>query len=342
MDPLFNRFNQSNASGARNDLPGSAGRPASSWPAGPVWAPPSADVPPTTEVPRTSQVPPAANAAAQPAEGSALTPRKRGWAKAASATVAAAVLAGGAAGYVGASLADGGTTVTRVPVATSLAYSDGALDVASLVKAVEPSVVTIQTTIEVQRGFPFGGTERGQAAGTGVILNSDGEIVTNAHVVADATSITVTLHGETQQRTATLIGSDPEHDIALIKLDDTSGLSLTPAKIGNSDAVVVGEDAVAIGNALALEGDVTVSRGIISALNRSIDVENGTLKGLIQTDAAISSGNSGGPLVNAAGEIIGINTAGAASYGNVTAENIGFAIPMNQVMSIVNQLRGQS
>jgi len=257
-------------------------------------------------------------------------------------TVVAAVLGGGAAGYAGAQLADGNDTVTRIPTATALSYTGAALDVASLVKAVEPSVVTIQTKIQIQRGFPYGGTESGEAAGTGVILNTDGEILTNAHVVADATSITVTLHGETTPRKATLIGADAAHDVALIKLDDTSGLTLTPATIGDSDAVTVGEDAIAIGNALALEGDVTVSRGIISALNRSIAVENGNLSGLIQTDAAISSGNSGGPLVNGAGQIIGMNTAGASSYGSVTAENIGFAIPINNAMSIVTQLRNQA
>ena len=122
-----------------------------------------------------------------------------------------------------------------------------------------------------------------------------------------------------------------------IKIIGASGL--TPASIGDSDSVAVGDDVVAIGNALDLEGGVTVTRGIISALDRSIDVENGQLSGLIQTDAAISSGNSGGPLVNAAGEIIGMNSAGAASSDSVTAENIGFAIAINHAMAIVAQLR---
>ena len=334
MDPLLDRFNnpQNNPS---SQPPVSAGHPAHPWPAGPVWAPPTA----STETVADGPGAPGARTGGAPAGA---PERKRGVARFTAATVVAAVLAGGAAGYVGSSLADGGSTTARNPAATVLSYAAGTLDVPALVKNVEPSVVTIQTRIEVNNGGFFGGSQQGEAAGTGIILGTNGEIVTNAHVVADATSITVTLHGETNPRRATLIGADTAHDVALIKLDDTSGLDLTPANIGDSDKVVVGEDAVAIGNALALQGDVTVSRGIISALNRSIDVENGTLSGLIQTDAAISSGNSGGPLVNAAGQVIGINSAGAASYGSVTAENIGFAIPINQVMSIVNQLRHQS
>lgn len=253
--------------------------------------------------------------------------------------MAVAVLAGGGAGYVGSTLADGGTTVVeKSSTAKPLTYATGSVDVAAVVASVEPSVVTIVSEIEVRNG-PFG-VQRGEGAGTGIVLTSDGEILTNAHVVANATSIKVTLHGETQARTATVVGVDTERDVALIKLDDATGV--TPATIGDSGKVAVGDDAVAIGNALALEGDVTVTRGIISALDRSIEVENGTLTGLIQTDAAISSGNSGGPLVNAAGEIIGMNTAGATSSGSVTAENIGFSIPINDAMAIVAQLRQQA
>lgn len=198
--------------------------------------------------------------------------------------------------------------------------------------------MTIKTTIQA-RG-PYGEPISGQAAGTGIVLTADGQILTNAHVVADATSITVTLNGETTAHKATLVGADTSNDVALIKVQGVT--NLTAAKIADSSAVSVGDDVIAIGNALNLEGGVTVTRGIVSALGRSIDVESGHLTDLIQTDAAISSGNSGGPLVNAAGAIIGMNTAGAASSQNVTAENIGFSIPINHAMSIVAQLRSNA
>ena len=353
MDPLFESFNspseydvdandrtsgptRGNASrdrgrftvdppfSAQADTSGSSGQHASPWPSGPVWAPPTSQLTAITNPSSPAPNPPAA-------------PEKRRWPVIAAATVAVALLAGGGAGYVGATLADNGSKTTTTPVAAPLAYTAKTLDVASVVKAVEPSVVTVQTTIQVNQGFRTG---VGEAAGTGIILTADGEILTNAHVVADATSITVTLHGETTPRKATLIGADTANDVALIKVSGVSGL--TPAAIGDSSTVAVGDDAVAIGNALALQGDVTVTRGIISALDRSIDVENGTLNNLIQTDAAISSGNSGGPLVNAAGQVIGMNTAGATSSQSVNAENIGFAIPISHAMTIVAQLRNQA
>ena len=118
---------------------------------------------------------------------------------------------------------------------------------------------------------------------------------------------------------------------------------LTPATLGDSDATIVGDDVVAVGNALALEGGMSVTRGIVSALHRSIEAgsESGSesLSGLIQTDAAISSGNSGGPLVNSKGEVIGINTAVAGSSNGTTASNIGFAIPIDTAKTIVERLR---
>jgi len=252
--------------------------------------------------------------------------------------VFAAAAVGGGAGYAGAAFAGHGSAVPVTSTATPLSYNTATIDLASLVKNVEPAVVTIKTNIEVQGGF--GRTMTGRAAGTGIVLTADGEILTNAHVVADATAITVTLNGETTPRNATLIGSDTTNDVALLKVAGVS--NLTPAKIGDSDKVLVGDDAIAIGNALDLDGGVTVTRGIISAVGRSIDVENGHLSHLIQTDAAISSGNSGGPLINSAGEVVGMNTAGAASSDNVTAENIGFSIPINAAMSIVGQLRNQA
>jgi putative serine protease PepD len=287
----------------------------------PNWAPPS---------PPTPQAPPVLPSTIVTARRS---PRQR-WPRLAATSVAVAAIVGGGAGYAGATLADHHSTTTPTTSAATLAFTTGQFDVASLVKHVEPSVVTIRTQITVSQG-PRSYT--GEAAGTGIVLTANGEILTNAHVVADATSITVTLHGETVARQAVLIGKDTTNDVALIKVVGASGL--TPAKLGDSNTVAVGDDVVAIGNALDLQGGVTVTRGIISALNRSIDVESGHLSGLLQTDAAISSGNSGGPLVNRLGEIIGMNSAGATSSGSVTAENIGFTITINQAMKIVAQLR---
>jgi S1-C subfamily serine protease len=325
MDPRSPFHPQSSA---HADNSGPADPTASPWPAGPVWAPP------------TSQLPPLGFSLPDTGTGSTPLPTaRRRRSTVAAAALMAAALVGGGAGYAGATLA--GTNATSTPTAASaqpLSYAGTALDVASVLKTVEPSVVTIKTTIQVRGAF--GQVVTGEAAGTGIVLTADGEILTNAHVVADATSITVTLNGETTPHKATLVGADTSNDVALIKVEGVS--NLTPAKIADSDAVKVGDDVIAIGNALNLEGGVTVTRGIVSALGRSIDVESGHLTNLMQTDAAISSGNSGGPLVDAAGAIIGMNTAGATSSESVTAENIGFSIPINHAMTIVAQLRSNA
>ena len=131
-----------------------------------------------------------------------------------------------------------------------------------------------------------------------------------------------------------MLGGSLQDDIAVLQLDDATGV--VPATTA-SGAVAVGDPVVAIGNALALEGGPTVTQGIVSALDRSIDTEQGHLDGLLQTDAAISSGNSGGPLANAAGEVVGINTAVASSNSNMQASNIGFVIPIAQALAIAQQ-----
>jgi putative serine protease PepD len=132
------------------------------------------------------------------------------------------------------------------------------------------------------------------------------------------------------------VAADAGADLALVRVADAEGM--IAAARGGTEDVQVGDDVVAIGNALALEGGMTVTQGIVSALHRSIDTDSGTLDGLIQTDAAISSGNSGGPLVNAAGHVIGVNTAVAASGGGVSATNIGFAISIDHASSVVDDL----
>jgi S1-C subfamily serine protease len=244
--------------------------------------------------------------------------------------LAVALLAGSAGGLVARALEPTPTITTAAPTAPSSRLAGDSIDVAAVVAKVEPAVVSIEAA--TNQG-PFSAT----SAGSGIILTSDGEVLTNAHVVEGASSIKVTVDGQSPARTAMLVGIDSGTDLALLKVSDAS--NLPTATIGRSADVAVGDDVVAIGNALALQGSPTVTRGIVSALDRSLDTGSGQLTGLIQTDASISSGNSGGPLVNAAGQVIGINSAAAASSQGTTAENIGFAIPVDKAMTVVEQLR---
>ena len=202
---------------------------------------------------------------------------------------------------------------------------------AGVLDRVKASVVSIETSVSVRQGRRVA-TSSG--AGTGVVLDDQGHILTNAHVVDGANSVTVTLDG--RSRPATVVAADSGADVAVLHVDDMSGLQAAP--LGQSDAVRVGDEVVAVGNALALEGGMTVTRGIVSALDRSIETDNGELSGLLQTDAAISSGNSGGALVDSSGRVIGINTAVASSSGSVAASNIGFVIPIDSAKSTAQKL----
>ena len=216
---------------------------------------------------------------------------------------------------------------------SNLSLPQTPVDIAAILARVEPGVVSI-TAVMTTRNGPF--IVNGRAAGTGIVFDSKGDIVTNAHVVEGGTNLTVTLPNGKGARSATLIAADSAADIAVLHLDDNSGL--VPVPLGTSSRTLVGDDAIAIGNALALEGGPTVTKGIVSALNRSINTSNGTLTGLIQTDASISSGNSGGPLVNAAGQVIGLNTAVANGGSGTSAENVGFAIPISRVQAEVQRI----
>jgi S1-C subfamily serine protease len=252
-------------------------------------------------------------------------------------SLAAGTLGGWYAGRADSTPADSATeSPSSAAQAASVGSTDGEMDVSAVVEALQGSVVSIETEVTVRQGPAVA---NGQGAGTGIVLD-DGLILTNAHVVADASSITVTPSDDDTPRTATLVASDEAADIAILHVEDTSGLD--PATLGDSDAVAVGDDVVAIGNALALEGGMTVTGGIVSATDREVETDTGTMTGLIQTDAAISSGNSGGPLVNAAGEVIGINSAVATSSGSVSASNIGFVIAIDTAISVVDQLTGAS
>ena len=225
-------------------------------------------------------------------------------------------------------------TVERDTTASSQGSTGGTQlstqDVASLVS---PSVVVITTEQMVSSGISWFGDSYNyvqSGAGSGVIISQDGYILTCAHVIDGASNVSVQLYDSDQQYTATVVGSDSVADIAVLKIDATG---LTPAVIGNSDALAVGETVVAVGNPLGTLSN-SVTDGIISALNREVTVEDNDMT-LLQTDASISPGNSGGGLFNANGELIGVVNA-KSSYSE--AEGIGFAIPINSAMDIANQL----
>jgi S1-C subfamily serine protease len=201
-----------------------------------------------------------------------------------------------------------------------------------VVAAARESVVTITSELSNGRG------QIGTGVGSGIILTSDGYILTNRHVVEGSRSLTVTL-ADGLEIPASLVTMSDDQDLALVKADSTG---LKPATIGNSAAIKVGQTAIAIGSPLGTYTE-TVTEGIISALNRDVTVTDEltrrptTLHGLLQTDAAINQGNSGGPLLDAGGAVVGVNTAASTS-----AEGIGFAIPIAKAESLIAQARSAS
>jgi S1-C subfamily serine protease len=257
--------------------------------------------------------------------------------KAGARTIVTSALVGGLVGALAAgglvlAFADGGDTTTVVRAASGRAVVtrpsselDGSTDVAAIIAKDEPAIVAITTG-----DGPFSGNG---GAGTGFVITSDGYIVTNNHVAEGATKIDVAFtNGEIAS--ATIVGTDPSSDLAVLKVDKTG---LPAVELGDSEAVQVGDEVVAIGNALALEGGLSVTRGIISGTDRTVDTDVGSsLVGMLQTDAAINPGNSGGPLLDAQGRVVGINTAIA---NPASAQNVGFAIPISKAKPIIEDLR---
>ena len=193
-----------------------------------------------------------------------------------------------------------------------------------------PSVVGITTTT-INTDNIFFGVKETEGVGTGIIVDSNGYILTNSHVISDgrAKSVNV-LFNDGSSISGQVIWYDSQLDLAIVKVNKTG---LTPAELGDSDKVSIGDISVAIGNPLGLELQRTVTQGIISGLDRTIKTENATMTGLMQTDASINSGNSGGPLLNEKGQVIGINTAKTSE-----GESLGFAIPINQAKSIIDSV----
>ncbi len=233
----------------------------------------------------------------------------------------------------------GSTSSTSTPAAQGAGKSGNGLSAHEIYERTAPSVAYVTSTIVRKSESPFGFGETAQqgiATGSGFVINSNGTILTNWHVVENAVRVTVSFeHGKTVN--AQVIGKDPSQDLAVLKIP-TEGLTLHALTLGDSAAAQVGDPVLAIGNPFGLSR--TLTTGIISALQRKIEAPNGfTIDNVLQTDAPINPGNSGGPLLNAAGEVIGINsqieTGGGGSDGNV---GIGFAVPINTAKSELPEL----
>jgi putative serine protease PepD len=265
----------------------------------------------------------------------------RGTLVAAGAVAAAALVGGGVGAATTAALSGEPSETTTVvetgaaaPEATPAAASGNDLSVSEIYRAVSDGVVEITVTGRGGAGLPSPfdeqGTPQTRGQGSGFVYDDEGRIVTNHHVVEGAESIEVTL-ADGSSYDARLLGSDPSTDLALLQIDAPAD-ELEPLALGDSDGLAVGEEVVAIGSPFGL--DATVTSGIVSALDRRITAPNGfAIENAIQTDAAINQGNSGGPLLNADAEVVGVNSQiETETGGNV---GIGFAVPSNTVRSVV-------
>jgi S1-C subfamily serine protease len=261
----------------------------------------------------------------------------------AAVAVTAAVF-GSIAGVAGAKLFDdsGSNTTTSTTATTGNSSSDSnqsqaalsneGLSAADIYEKVRPSVMEITSTL--QSGGPLG--QQAQGTGTGVVLDSDGRILTNNHVVDGAQSIEVRFSDESTS-SAKVLGTDPANDLAVIQVTD-SGLDLHPAQLGDSDALRPGDPVLAIGNPFNLES--TITQGIVSATGRTYSTGANTrpIRNMIQTDAAVNPGNSGGPLLNAQGEVIGINTLLENPTGDNVNVGVAFAVAINTAKQSLSQL----
>ena len=211
---------------------------------------------------------------------------------------------------------------------TSPTGTASTLDIRAVLRAVEPGVVVITD-------FSAGSTGNTQASGqgTGMVLDTQGDVLTNAHVVTGATTLSVQVFGQPSIYQAKVLGVDTADDVAIIQIQNPG--KLTPIPLGSSAGAQIGDPVVAIGNALGLApGGPTVTSGIISGLGRSLSSNTERLTGLLQTDAALKPGNSGGPLADASGKIIGMNTAVSTD-----GQGVGFAIPIDKITPLIDQLK---
>ena len=226
---------------------------------------------------------------------------------------------------------DGGQQPEVSDQGSNVVISQKEADLAELVEKTSPTVVSIVTSQVSGQGF-F--QQEVEGAGTGIVISEDGYILTNKHVISEARSVQVVMSDGTRHSDVTVVGSDPLNDIAFLKIKNVSDLKV--ATLGDSGAMRVGQDVIAIGNSLG-QYQNTVTSGIVSGLGRPVTAASSELNSrvesltdLLQTDAAINPGNSGGPLINSAGQVVGINTAIAAD-----AQGIGFAIPINAAKGMI-------
>ena len=229
---------------------------------------------------------------------------------------------------------DGGQQPEVSDQGSNVVISQKEADLAELVEKTSPTVVSIVTSQVSGQGF-F--QQEVEGAGTGIVISEDGYILTNKHVISEARSVQVVMSDGTRHSDVTVVGSDPLNDIAFLKIKNVSDLKV--ATLGDSGAMRVGQDVIAIGNSLG-QYQNTVTSGIVSGLGRPVTAASSELNSrvesltdLLQTDAAINPGNSGGPLINSAGQVVGINTAIAAD-----AQGIGFAIPINAAKGMIRGL----
>lgn len=245
-----------------------------------------------------------------------------------------------ACGFGGAILAQNGSSTGKTTVQqsnrTATTVNVKKVDGQTLMSPAEVYASTVNSVVSINCSAVstniFGQQTESASSGSGFIYTADGYIVTNQHVIANASSINVTLYnGDTYP--ATLVGSDSDYDVAVLKID---AKDLPAVTLGNSTDVNVGDNVMAIGNPLG-ELTFSMSSGIVSCVNRAINVE-GTPFNMIQVDASINPGNSGGPLMNLYGEVVGIVSAKYSSYADTTVEGLGFAIPINDVQSIISDI----
>jgi S1-C subfamily serine protease len=247
------------------------------------------------------------------------------------------LLGGGIGAAIYAAGNSGTTTIVREtasPAPTARAVSSG-LSINDIYRSAAPGVVqiTVDEGSSSGNGFPFGGGQTQQAQGTGFVYDTNGDIITNAHVVSGASAIHVAFQ-DGSSYSAKLVGTDPSTDLAVIRVS-APGSKLHPLSLGNSDTIEVGDGVVAIGSPFGLPE--TVTSGIVSALHRQISApDNFPINDAIQTDAAINHGNSGGPLLNDAGKVIGVTSQIESDSGG--NDGVGFAIPSNTVKSVASSL----
>ena len=269
------------------------------------------------------------------------------WHRLVAGVVVAAVIAAAAGAGIGWSLArainthpSSAQTIIQpqtnpeAPIQPNRPSAGAALDANAIAAKVKPAVVDINTVVG-----------SGRAAGTGMIITSSGEVLTNNHVVDGSTQILVTIAGHSQAFTAHVVGVNPSADVAVIQVEGVSGLPTV--NFASSSRLKVGDVVVAIGNALGQGGTPDVSQGSITALDQTITASAGgskaeRLNGMIQTDATIYPGDSGGPLLNAAGQVVGMITAGQVQGFRTTASNINYAVASDTILNIVNQIRSRA